>query len=36
MANVTTKPKVTFISNKVITKGTNVIPLSQWYPQYIK
>ena len=29
MANVATKPKVTFISNKVITKETNVISLSQ-------
>ena len=29
-------PKVTFISNKVITEETNVILLSQWYPKYMK
>ena len=30
-----TEPKVAFINNKVITKETNVISLSQWYPKYM-
>ena len=36
MANFTTVPKVTFINNMVITEETNVISLSQWYPEYMK
>ena len=28
-------PKVTFTNNMVITKETNMISLSQWYPKYM-